>query len=335
MNGSRLEVMRNLQEFVEASLPDLLKTESTYWQPADFLPDLTDPQGLEQIVDLQTAARELPDDLLVVLVGDMITEEALPSYSVWLNSFEGFESPGEPRTPWGEWARRWTAEENRHGDVLNRYLYLSGRVNMREVEVTVQNLIGDGGDIDTGTDPYKAFAYTSFQEIATRISHKNVAVRARERGNELLARICSYVASDEHRHARAYKLFFSKCLEMDPNETLIAFHDMMRRNITMPAMYMRERGRQIGETFKKFSDVAEATGVYTREDYIRILEHLLEAWHIPHLTGLNSAAEKAQDYLCNLPERYRKVLNRVRKPEDPQIHTFTWLDVPARGYAEA
>lgn len=25
----------------------------------------------------------------------------------------------------------WIAEENRHGDVLNQYLYLTGRVNMR------------------------------------------------------------------------------------------------------------------------------------------------------------------------------------------------------------
>jgi acyl-[acyl-carrier-protein] desaturase len=25
---------------------------------------------------------------------------------------------------------QWTSEENRHGDLLNKYLYLSGRVNM-------------------------------------------------------------------------------------------------------------------------------------------------------------------------------------------------------------
>jgi hypothetical protein len=28
--------------------------------------------------------------------------------------------------------RQWTGEENRHGDLLNKYLYLSGRVNMRK-----------------------------------------------------------------------------------------------------------------------------------------------------------------------------------------------------------
>jgi acyl-[acyl-carrier-protein] desaturase len=44
--------------------------------------------------------------------------------------------------------RQWT-EENRHGDLLNKYLYLSGRVNMREVEMTTQHLINDGFDIGT------------------------------------------------------------------------------------------------------------------------------------------------------------------------------------------
>jgi acyl-[acyl-carrier-protein] desaturase len=44
--------------------------------------------------------------------------------------------------------QQWTGEENRHGDLLNKYLYLSGRVNMREVEIT-QHLINDGFDIGT------------------------------------------------------------------------------------------------------------------------------------------------------------------------------------------
>ena len=37
---------------------------------------------------------------------------------------------------WSKWVRQWTGEENRHGDILNKYLYMSGRVNMREVEIT-------------------------------------------------------------------------------------------------------------------------------------------------------------------------------------------------------
>jgi hypothetical protein len=86
----------------------------------------------------------------VTLVGDTITEEALPTYESWLMDVEGIDNV--ERNGWSKWIRQWTSEENRHGDLLNKYLYLSGRVNMREVEMTTQHLISDGFDIGTGRD---------------------------------------------------------------------------------------------------------------------------------------------------------------------------------------
>ncbi len=68
------------------------------------------------------------------------------------------------------WNRQWTAEENRHGDIMNKYCYLSGRVNMKAVERTIQNLIGSGMDPKTENNPYLGFIYTSFQERATKVS---------------------------------------------------------------------------------------------------------------------------------------------------------------------
>jgi acyl-[acyl-carrier-protein] desaturase len=46
---------------------------------------------------------------------------------------------------------------------------------MREMEVTTQHLINDGFDIGTDRHPYKNFVYTSFQELATNLSHRRVA----------------------------------------------------------------------------------------------------------------------------------------------------------------
>ena len=85
---------------------------------------------------------ELPDDVLVVLIGDMVTEEALPTYQTLLNTFEGCDDPtGTTDNAWARWNRGWTSEENRHGDLLNKYLYLGGRTDMRSVKVTIQHLI--------------------------------------------------------------------------------------------------------------------------------------------------------------------------------------------------
>jgi acyl-[acyl-carrier-protein] desaturase len=75
---------------------------------------------------------------------------------------------------------QWTGEENRHGDLLNKYLYLSGRVNMREVEMTTQHLINDGFDIGTGRDPYKIL-FTLVFKLATYVSHNRVAQMAKIR----------------------------------------------------------------------------------------------------------------------------------------------------------
>ena len=322
--------MKHIEGFVQDSMPSLLRKEEDYWQPSDFTPDMGAPDAFEQVKAFQEEAEALSDDVMVVLIGDTITEEALPTYSSWISQVDGFDRAGEPRNAWGDWLRKWTAEENRHGDILHRYLYLSGRINMREVECTVHNLLADGGDVQTGVDPYKSFAYTSFQEAATNFSHKNVAALARKAGAKHLEQICQYVAGDESRHTRAYKLFFEKCLEVDTSEALIAFYDIMRNKVTMPAMYMRERGKSIGETFKKFADVAERTGIYTQTHYIEILESLNRYWNIDKLSGLSSEAAKAQDYLCGLAERYRKIIDRMasRKLDsavETPHHHFLWL----------
>ena len=131
MNGSRLEVMKHLESFVAEKLPKFLKPIETNWQPSDFLPDSRDISFYEEVKNLQERAKELAYDFWAVLIGDTITEEALPTYESWLVGMEGVNQ--EERTGWTQWIRGWTAEENRHGDLLNKYLYLSGRVDMRQM----------------------------------------------------------------------------------------------------------------------------------------------------------------------------------------------------------
>ncbi|XP_057981286.1 probable ubiquitin-conjugating enzyme E2 37 [Malania oleifera] len=62
-----------------------------------------------------------------------------------LNTLDGVrDETGASLTSWEIWTRAWTAEENRHGDLLNKYLYLSGRVDMKQIEKTIQYLFGSG-----------------------------------------------------------------------------------------------------------------------------------------------------------------------------------------------
>jgi acyl-[acyl-carrier-protein] desaturase len=327
--SKKLEVIRSIEGFVGENIGTLLKPIESSWQPSDFLPGLSDPDWKERLDTLQAGAKNLPDDLLVVLVGDMVTEEALPTYQTWINRLHGLtDETGVSDSPWSRWSRGWTAEENRHGDLLNRYLVLSGRVDMRAVEVTIHHLINAGFDPQTENDPYLGFIYTSFQERATKISHRNVATLALRAGDETLHRICGVIAGDEARHEKAYKLFMTKIFEADPVGAITAFATMMKRKIVMPAVMMRDG---ISESlFLRFSRVAQRTGVYTAMDYADIVESLVKHWNIETLPGLSDIAARSQDYLCSLATRYRALAGRATIMTGPDH--FSWVfDRPVGG----
>ena len=324
---SRIEIMDHLSPWLEDEMKTLLRPVENLWQPTDFLPDLASESGHDDLVALQEEAKALPDDVVSVLVGDTVTEEALPTYSNWLACLEGVSEAGAAsQNPWAVWNRAWCGEENRHGDVLSRYLVLSGRVNMREVDVVINNLIYDGMEIQTGRDPYRFFTYTSFQELATNRSHRNVGNMAKAVGAEKLFKMSGVIAGDEGWHARAYRTFVAKFLEIDTDEALLAIADLFRKQIKMPAMNLRETGAAAGTTFKTFEALAQRIKVYTGLDYLEILESLVEFWEISDLKGLGNEAQKAQEYICKLPGRYRKLLTRARIPTAEELPpTFRWL----------
>jgi acyl-[acyl-carrier-protein] desaturase len=322
LSNTRIEVMQTIEKSMDDILGKFLIPIDKNWQPTDFLPDSRDPAFYEEVKEIQEVAKEISPELWAVLIGDTITEEALPTYETWLMDSDGLDQ--DQKEGWSQWVRGWTAEENRHGDLLNRYLYLSGQVNMREVEISTQHLINDGFDVQTGSDPYRSFVYTSFQEIATNISHRRVASLAKKSGNNKLAKICAMIAADELRHSHAYKDFVKRIFTLDPSEMMLAFADMMKKKITMPAHFLRESGNVKSSLFMAFSDTAQRINVYTTQDYIDIMESLLKDWDIGNKLELNNEAEKARDYLMALPKRLSRISERMKLSEEQ--YKFKWLE---------
>ncbi|GAU45712.1 hypothetical protein TSUD_400930 [Trifolium subterraneum] len=326
ISPEKKEILKSLESWVSRNVLPLAKPVEECWQPRDLLPDssLSSDEFTDQVKALRDRTAELPNDYLVVLVGDMITEESLPTYQSWLNRQDGIrDEPGSSNNPWVVWTRSWAAEENRHGDLLKTYLYLSGRVDMFMVEKTIQYLIGAGMDITTGNDPYKAFVYASFQERATFVSHGNVARLAKERGDLILARICGTIAADEKRHENAYVRIVEKLLEVDATEAMIAIANMMRRRVTMPAHLMHDG--QDPHLFDHFSMVAQRIGVYTTNDYADILEFLIGRWKLEKLEGLTSEGQRAQEFVCGLAPRIRRLQERPNERASKINHKFTWI----------
>ncbi|KAH7330968.1 hypothetical protein KP509_20G010400 [Ceratopteris richardii] len=325
MPPEKIELFKSLEDWAEENVLPYLKSVEKCWQPQDYLPEPSSEGFLDEVKELRQRAAELPDDYLVCLVGDMITEEALPTYQTMLNTLDGVRDvTGASLTSWARWTRAWTAEENRHGDLLNKYLYLTGRVDMRVIEKTIQYLIGSGMDPQTENSPYLGFIYTSFQERATFVSHGNTARQAKEFGDFKLAQICGIIAADERRHENAYTKIVEKLFELDPDDTILALEDMMRKKISMPAHLMYDGNDR--NIFDKFSLVAQRTGVYTAKDYADILEHLVKRWNVEKLSGLSSRGQQAQDYVCKLANRIRKLEERAsRVKKGPKTASFSWI----------
>jgi acyl-[acyl-carrier-protein] desaturase len=319
--GTQREVLGALETFVEEKLTLLLPPDKA-WQPSDFLPNLAADDWREQVEQLRAQAAGVSDPVLVVLVADMVTEEALPSYSVALNILAG-DRTGTGTSSWARWLRGWTSEENRHGDLLNAYLRLTGRVDMRAVEQTVHHLINNGFDPRVKSDLYGGLVYTAFQERATKISHGNVGRLAASDGDAALERICRRVAGDEARHEAFYTSVMGRVLDEDPEGGVVTVMSMFRRVIAMPGRLMFD-GRD-DNLFEHFAAVAQRLGVYTAIDYAGIVEHLVATWNIAG-RSVSGKAARAQEYLCQHAERCRTIAAQVAESSArAEPVRFSWI----------
>jgi acyl-[acyl-carrier-protein] desaturase len=317
----QIELLRSLGHVVEENLSLLLPIEKA-WQPTDYLPDFAQPDWHEQMLRMRESAQELTDEVLVVLVGDMVTEEALPNYAISLNLIAQ-DKEGDSDEPWAKWMRGWVAEENRHGDLLNAFLRLTGRVDMRTIEVTVHHLLSAGFNPESQQNLYAGLVYTSFQERATKISHHNVGKLAGQNGDENLAKICRKIAGDESRHEQFYTRLMGEVMKRDPEGGMLIFRDLMRGVIAMPGRNMTDGHDP--DLFEHFAEVAQRIGVYTIHDYTDILNHLITEWDVKHLS-LSGEAADAQEALCKQAERLASMADLVtRKIGRQPRNKFSWI----------
>lgn len=317
-----MNIVESLQDFVAEHLSLLLPVDQA-WQPTDYLPDFSADDWSARLDAFRESARSLPDELLVVLVGNMVTEEALPNYAVSLEHIAR-DPTGTSDAPWARWLRGWTAEENRHGDLLNAYLRLSGRVDMRSVERTIHHLITTGFSSGNEGHEYAGLIYASFQERATRVTHGNVAKLAQSCGDDGLAKICRKIAADETRHEVFYTRIVAELFEREPEAALLAYRSVLKRLIAMPGSRMSDG--QTPNLFDQFAGAAQRTGAYTSRDYAAIIRHLNTAWNVEGRSFSGQAA-KAQDYLCRQPGRYEDLSEELgdRIARQPSVQ-FPWLN---------
>lgn len=210
---------------------------------------------------------------------NLLTEDNLPSYHREIERAFGRDGA------WGTWVHRWTAEEGRHGICIRDYLLVTRAVDPVELERARMQTMQAG--YDSGDKALlNVFAYVSFQELATRLSHRNTG---RYTQDPLCEKLLSRVAMDENLHMIFYRNLVKASLELSP--------DAMMRAITDEVVQFQMPGAVIPSFVRKAALIAKA-GIYDlRIHHDEVIWPLLRHWKIFELEGLGEEGEKARDEL--------------------------------------
>jgi acyl-[acyl-carrier-protein] desaturase len=306
----KAEVLQCLESKVEEWISSHI-SKRKLWFSSDFIP--TEEKMNDEQISIKTKLRErakgIKDQVRVALAINLLTEEGLPHFHTLLTKYLGDNSF------WAKWTNMWTAEEDRHGNVIRDYVRDSHIFNFREIELMQFHYVESGFNPDWDMDPYKVFVYTTLQERATQISHKNTGKAAGEE-EPLINGILSSIAADEAKHFAFYRNVFKEILKLDPNGALISASAIMPA-IDMPGNSM--------PNFRELADVVRRTGIYTPWDYKEIVEELIKFWEIGSFTGLNELAARAQDKILSIPVRLKKIAQYIEQKTKSKTFSFDFI----------
>src|SRR4051812_26628887 len=280
------ELLTELEPVVAAELDRHLSTAKE-WFPHQYVPwsqgrDFDGPFGGEawspEDTNIAPAARE-------ALIVNLLTEDNLPGYHREIATIFGRDGA------WGTWVDRWTAEENRHGIVIRDYLTVTRAVDPVALERARMRHMEGGYQADHGDKMLHGLAYVSFQELATRVSHRNTGKAS---GDPACERLLTRVAADENLHMLFYRNLLAAAFELAPNDAMRAVTDVVK-NFQMP-------GHTIDGFLRKSVAIANA-GIYDLRLHLDdVVAPVLRQWRIFDLEGLDADGEKARQELAEFLE---------------------------------
>ena len=236
----------------------------------------------------------------------LLTEDNLPSYHRLIHGMFG-DGDGA----WLNWVGRWTAEEGRHAIVLRDYLTVTRNIDPIALERGRMAQLMKGYDHDA-PDTLHGLAYVTFQELATRIAHRNTG---RYSDDPVADRIMIRIAADENLHMVFYRDIIAAALVLEPSATVRAIVDEVLA-FQMP-------GAGIAGFIRKAAQIAKA-GIYDlRVHREEVLLPVIRHWRIFELTGLDAAAEEARrrlaEHLDKLDRAAKRFEDRLASSTVPRM----------------
>ncbi|MDQ1695000.1 MAG: acyl-[acyl-carrier-protein] desaturase [Frankiaceae bacterium] len=262
-------VATNLERHLDAA-KEWMPHEYVPWgEGRDFVTEPWEP-GQSQLSPVAQIAFEV----------NLLTEDNLPSYHFEIASRFGRDGA------WGTWVHQWTAEEGRHAMCMRDYLLVTRGVDPTQLERDRMGQMRTGYDTGSKT-PIEVLAYVSYQELATRIAHRNTGRYTQE---PMAERLLARVAADENLHMIFYRDLVRAALQISPDETVQA--------IAKEAMEFEMPGTGIRDFHRRAVQIAKA-GIYDlRIHHDEVLYPLLRSWKFFELEGLSAPAEQARERLA-------------------------------------
>lgn len=292
VNAADAPVLEALEATSERLLERHLATTKE-WFPHALVP-------WTQATDYEPDYEWEPDDATIspavrsALFVNVLTEDNLPYY------FRDIERMFGRDGAFGEWVRRWTAEEGRHGMVLNTYLQATRALDPVELErarmIQVQT-----GEVPQPPTIAEGLAYVSLQELATRISHFNTGALLEDSvGRSIMRR----VASDENLHFLYYRDAMTALLEIDPSAGVMAMESQVT-DFAMPGVGI--------PGFAQHAKAIADAGIYDLAiHHDQILQPvIMRDWAVESIEGLSPEAEESRVRLVKYINRVGKVGARL------------------------
>jgi len=278
--ASTANLLHDLEPIVEQNLERHLKLAKE-WHPHDYIPwDEGRNFAFMGGEDWAPEQSRLSDVAKAAMITNLLTEDNLPSYHREIATRFGRDGA------WGTWVGRWTAEENRHGVALRDYLVVTRGVDPVELERARMDYMTVGYDSGDKT-ALEAVTYVSFQELATRVSHRNTG---KVTGDPIADKLLARIATDENLHMVFYRNLVFSAFELAPDATMRAVADEVI-NFDMPGANMAG--------FRKNSMIIAKAGIYDlRLHHDEVIQPILRHWEVFEREDLGAGGEKARDDLA-------------------------------------
>jgi acyl-[acyl-carrier-protein] desaturase len=297
---TQTELLRELDQVVVGELNRHEKVAKE-WFPHEYVPwsegrNFDGLMGGDEWTEQDSGVSDVARSALIV---NLLTEDNLPSYHYEIALIFGRDDA------WGEWVHRWTAEEGRHAMAMRDYMLVKRLVDPVALERFRMTHMSQGYESAHSGELMSSLAYVSFQELATRVSHRNTG---KFTNDPMCENLLTRIAADENLHMIFYRNLMDAALKIDPDQAMIAILDVVK-NFAMP-------GANLPGFQRKAVEMA-VEGIYDlRSHKDEVVAPVLRFWKVFELEGLSAEGEAARTELAGFMEALEKQAMRFEDKRD-------------------